>query len=401
VFLSLVIIASLLLLGVPLLIFVLSVFLFKRAYPRDRMFLAVCMALSVMGLAVSVLDDVFVRGLSPDGSFAAMRLAIDEGYSVELEEKTAALVSQRPNDHVARIALATILLKKNDALGALSHATTAQQLVGEDPVVLLTAGNACYAAGKFKSATMYFRRCIDEFPGYEAAYYNLARCLQVSVADGSDSALVAAAIRTYPASVTRFISENRNYYGADLPLMRQFMPADYAPIDFWRSALPQENELAKRLWTPLAASYHGIPVALLGVIAVLLVLLVVLLFQRWWHARTENRATGLQGMRIVMRSGSFLEKKGRDARYLFAAMEILFPGASDIVRVRRGQGLATVLLILSSIVWATYVAITQFVFAYPHWVVHEPFQILFAGCGLYTLVGAARAIVILVSQAKS
>jgi Tfp pilus assembly protein PilF len=383
----------------------------------------VLLALCLAGIVLSPLDayllDVFRVSLAADNGIGLLHRAVDEGYSVRTENDIVDFLNKNPQNPTAHLAAAMMSLKQKNYDEAAIRIGAAQKLQPEDPVIILTAGNIEFARGAYDKATALYTSCINLFPEYEMAYFNLGQVylMTMRMVDGAD--LIGRATRLNGRSVNAFIAKNDAHFGNSWPV--HFLPPDYKPLYFWKNIFRANAAGGQQGWATWSASFFGLPPLVFLILAPLL-LIVILPIQ-------SKKASGSRVKKIFYcklcgiplckkcKTGQFcieclqsahrinqesaadqnaenriLRRRYLTGVYLKMVLDCLFPGAGLLFRRSEKLLLPFVLICLSALTYATYYALITFCFAYPFWIVKGWFVTATILCLLYSLLGIGRAL---------
>ncbi|MBD3390475.1 MAG: hypothetical protein GF418_00510 [Chitinivibrionales bacterium] len=374
--------ASLALLGLVPFVIVSSILFWRHTDGQDRAFLAVCIAATLLVAPGTRLTAAFVDTLSPYGSLGMFDQAAGEGYTQELEERIRARIAKQPDDYLARVSLAGILRKVSDYRPMKAHVLAARRSREDDPVVLVASGNAYFSAGEYERAAHFYRLCINGFPSYGAAYYNLARCIEHL--DGPvDSAFLYKLPKLKTRRIREFEDRNKAAFGADVPALRAVIQPDYRPAYFWLHVFPLASGLGSDIKSIHRLLLRKLP-SLLATVAAVGIFALAFAFARRLLQKRQKRGDEAP-MRIVMKDGQYLRRRNRHLIYIPGIMDAVFPGAGSLFRTSRDVRAATLMLMLSSMVYATYWVLFHFTFSCPFWVVRAGFIAIGCLCAAYSI----------------
>ena len=101
-----------------------------------------------------------------------------------------------------------------------------------------------------------------------------------------------------------------------------------------------------------------------------------------------------------MRDGQYLRQRKKHLIYIPGILDCIFPGSGALLRTSRDVRHATILMALSSLVYAWYWCFFRFSFSYPFWTIRAVFIVLLA-CGLvYSIVFGLRACISMIEELK-
>ena len=381
-------------------------------------------------LACSPLDsriqDMFIQARLPQGSLALYARASQEGYSPEVQRLALGSISVDRTDVLAQVTASLCALKQGDTAAACLSAQRAASIRPDDPVVLLSAGDAALAANDPAAAAPYYQAVISKHSNEMSARFNLAQCY----AHKSDTIPDLDFMKILPASeqtsITTFINANNMYFSKNWPILRQFMAPDYQPTYFWLHLFPAYSGSWETARNPWGAAFLGL--SPLHSFAVFIALLVMLI---GWNCTpaAQKRKKGISVCRLCKRATCSTCKKNElcpscvqatqyirnvktlaniqskiKRKYLVSLrtqeylLDICVPGSGMLFSGRHRAVLSSSVILTTSAVYASFILLLTINLGYPHWVAYgilekEPY--FFAS---YNLLFIARALVALLRR---
>lgn len=391
-----------------------------------KAFLVICFFSLALSPINPRIQDLFRVSLSLDTSLGLFRKVTSEGWHTDLENRIMKNLTIEDSDYLSHTSAAILDLKKESISTSTAHILNAEKLKINDPVILTTAGNIYYAAGDFKLAKMYYKKCVETYPDYAPAKYNLGLLNFYMKNPSESSKQMAQASDLNPDLVNNFNEKNAHYFIDTLPLQRQFLQPDYSPNYFWRHVFPSywgSWEGANKIW---GFNSLGVPPLLFPFVVLLLIVLLFILAKLKLYP-DRRRFCKLCGSPLCKkcRIGQFcrncvritestheeaqkkqlkLKMKGRKERVIQVTtiiLNLLFPGAGELYRENTVAFSGIILIIITSCFYATYVAFFTFDFSYPFWVAKNSFTFIFFGLLLYNLFFAVVSIKDLLIELQS
>jgi hypothetical protein len=346
------------------------------------------------------------------------RKAVYETSYPALDISVLEAIRSNPNDYLTQLTAAIIALKKEEAYAAKTHITKAMKVNPADPMVLITAGTIFFLSGEIDSAQYYFTTCINNFPEYESAYFNLGQT-QLSIMnafDGTDNLKKASALN--PIAINYFMEKNDSCFANNWPQLRQLIQTDYKPAYFFRNVLPRYTGSwrgASALWG--TGSYGLSPLHFLLIIFIIMLLRITVKIKSpievdkifycsicGWAMCKKCRAGPICGAcndaLAVIQKNNISEKiktkivwrKNVVFKSTIHLLNFLFPGAGYLYQTKTITAIPALLTSITSFIYALYFLFFTVHFSYPFWVAQRYIQI--AGCLLliYTITFALLSI---------
>jgi tetratricopeptide (TPR) repeat protein len=387
---------------------------------KDRFVLAIAFLMLVCSPVDARIRDMFRQALMPQGSLVLCIRASEEGYSPALHQRALEKIVIDRSDALAFMTASLCALKKGDTAAACLNANSALSLRPNDPSFLLLAGNAAFASNDYKTAASLYQKILSKYPNRMDARFNLAQCY----ARKSDTTVDLDFMKTLSTQdqifINNFTNTNNMYFSNNWPVMRQIIPLSFTAFYFWKNIFPVYNgswTSTKNLW---GASFCGLPPYLsLSIFIVLTLLfivwniiLVVTKRERYTvscrlckRALCDNckkgdlcvscfRATRfIRNVKMLAATQALIiEKRQAYYRFLEYLLDILLPGSGMLFAKRHSPALIAFVIILSSIVYASYLFLTNIHTGYPLWVVYDKLEIAPYFLGLYNVIFVFRAL---------
>jgi tetratricopeptide (TPR) repeat protein len=366
------------------------------------------------------IQDMFRQALMPQGSISLYSRAFEEGYSPEIHQRVSEKIVSDRSDFLAQMAASLCAQKKGDTAAACLNANNALALRPDDPVILLNAGNAAYMANDFKTAALRYQKILSKYPVQMEARFNLAQCY----ARKSDAAIDLDFIKALTANELGYINEFTNtndiYFSKNLPAIRQVIPPVYTPSFFWENIFPAYTgswKTAENLW---GASFLGVsPYHSIFVFSVVLLLFIVWNLFRAMQRHKSPHVSCRLCKRMVCKNC----KKGELCLSCFYAtrfirnvktlasiqakiiynrqvsqnviaylLDICLPGSGMFFAKTHSLLVIFPVILLTSIVFASYFVVSTIHLSYPHWVVYEGLEKASYFLGCYNLIFVVRAV---------
>ncbi|MFP4416956.1 MAG: tetratricopeptide repeat protein [Chitinispirillaceae bacterium] len=405
---SILVYASLIAIGILPFLFLHILLSWPFVRKRGRILLSACLAVLLCGPLDARLQNFFSTMLSPGSVVGLYHQTVNSGYSPELASALVHAMEQNPQDHLPYMSAAILSLKKGDIQTALHHILLAENIRPDDPVLQITTGNIYFAQGNLKKAGAYYQKCINQFPEYEEGFFNLGQYSFASMQTMRGTELVAQAADINESRVNEFIEVNDDKFADEWPMIRKVMHADYKPGYFWSHIATAHSgnwKQASRIWS---AQFLNLSPVFLYVIFIAGAFVV-------WYKRPRRRkkifycrlcertmckkcrngslCTDCVKKLQISRDESNEARKAeiliRNKRHLVTnlihhSLNGVFPG-SGFLYVGQKKRLSITLMVISSLVYASYAAILNFNFSYPFWVIAPLFTMVLTVCLLYSL----------------
>jgi len=262
---SAILILSILSFGLLPFLFILALLTWNHVEDTGKKLVTGCIIAMILFPLDSYLRTYLLGAMTADSPIGIYGRTIDEGYSEDLDRETTAFIRKSPDHYLSFLSGALVSYKKGDLQTALMRIGKAGALRSDDPVVLITAGNIHFAAGRYRDAGEMYRKCMREFPNYEEAYYNLGQYRMASMETLEGTKLISRATRMDNRSVNTFTERNLRHFSDSWPWVRQVMQPDYNPKDFWSGVFwgSGANIRPAGIW---GASFFGFPPAASSVV---------------------------------------------------------------------------------------------------------------------------------------
>lgn len=389
---------------------------------KEKTLVLIALFMLVLAPFDARIKDMFLQARMPKGPISLYTHASQEGYSPEVYRCVLGSVKNDPENPLLRLSASLCAEKMGDITYAGACAQKAVSLKPDDPVIATNAGNMAYLAGNFDTAIVYYQKVLAGYPGEQNVRFNMAQ----SYARKSDTTADLDFIKILPRRdqnrITTFINTNNVYFGRNWPLQRQLLPPEYSPLFFWRHIFPAAASIGswkttRSFW---GASFFGIPP--LDSLAVFFVLFVLIIawnffpvakrsFQKVTSCRLCNRVIcvhckkgdlcascnlATQYIRNV-KTLAAIQTRIRNNRKLVHRLteyllDICLPGSGMLYSGRRPLIIVLPIVLLTGVVYASYLLVTSINVAYPHWVLfgtNENLPYLFI---LYNFIFIIRAL---------
>jgi tetratricopeptide (TPR) repeat protein len=275
--------------GIVFLIWMICFIVWRHLSPRDKTLATAALVLFLLYPLGIRLESMLSQCRSPSGTLTLFKKVVDEGYSPELDSFVRKRLNNSNQDHLAHVAAAISMIKKGDVNAAFPHVRTAQLLSGDDPVVLLTAGNALYYSGDLPGARNAYQKCISLYPRYEPAYFNLGQFYFNSMETAKGMDYITQAARLNADHVNSFIKKNDENFSKEWPLIRQLIQPDYKAAYFWTRIFPRYSGSWETANLRAGNAFLGIPLAAYGVLSIVLFLLLIGLDTTRWSRNAVKK----------------------------------------------------------------------------------------------------------------
>ena len=407
--------------------FLITIFImWPYAKKWKKIFLVFCLSLLVSFPLDARIRDMFRVSLSTDTSLGLFRKVISEGWHSDLEDKILQKLKIDDRDYLSYTSAAILDLKKNRIPSSINRILEAEKLKTDDPVILTTAGNIYYAADDLNSAQKYYKKCSEIFPDYAPGRFNLGQLNFYMKKMSESTEQVSCASDLNPDLVNKFIDKNAYYFPDSLPILRQFMQADYSPGYFWRKVFPLywgSWEGAKKIW---GLNFFGVSPLLTPLLILTLIILFMLFSKIKSHSvnllfcklcgrllckkcsighlcrnciqMTESTHEELQKKQL---KSKIKNRAQRQIQNITIILNLLFPGAGELYKESNINFSGIFLITITACIYATYVAFFTFDFSYPFWVVKNCFTFLFLCLLIYNLYFVIVSIKDLIMELRS
>jgi tetratricopeptide (TPR) repeat protein len=402
--------------------------LWRHIRARDKTLMGMVLALIVLYPLHVRIADMLETCSSPKSPVMLMRKALDEGYYPALDSSIGALVEREPGDVLAQTAAAIINLKKGDVAAANPHVRCAQQLSPKDPAVIVTAGNALYAAGDLAGARAAYQECVTLYPSYEPAYFNLGQYYFNSMETAKGMEYITKAAKINPALINAFIKTNDESFSKDWPLVRQLIQPDYTPEYFWKTIFPR---FGGGTWATanarFGADFLGVSLPAYGCASLFLFVVLMLLDALVWSKDTVRRiyicklcqtpicrkckrggicqdcfnsTQHIRNENIRQRIMAKIQFRSRQYHVIVATLlDAVFPG-SGMLYATAPLYRSLPVCIATSVVYGSYLTLAFPSLEFPAWLLHGTLTPVLCACLIYNAVFLGRALFRLVNELK-
>jgi hypothetical protein len=387
---------------------------------KEKIIFAIAFLMLVCGPIDTRLRDMFRQALMPQGSLTLCIRASEEGYSPSLHQRALEKIVIDRSDALAFMTASLCALKKGDTAAACLNANSALSLRPNDPVFMLLAGNAAFAANDYKTAASHYQKILSKYPSRMDARFNLAQCY----ARKSDTTIDLDFMKILSAQdqnfINNFINTNDMYFSNNWPVMRQIIPLSPSASYFWENIFPVYNgswTTTKNLW---GASFFG----LTPYFSLVVFIVLTLLFIGWnIFLAVTKRARFAAACRLCKRAicdrckkgdlcvscfratkfirnvkmlaaiqASIIEKRRAYYRLIEYLLDIFLPGSGMLFAKRHSSALIALVIIITSLVYSSYLFLTNIHSGYPLWVVYDKLETVPYLLGSYNLIFVFRAL---------
>lgn len=408
------------------------IFLFvvwRRLPPKEKALAIIALVLLLLAPLGIKLGDMFDETLRSDGSVQLYKQAIDEGYYEGLDSIVSSRKPVGGSDYLVHVAAAIYSCKKGQPLSAFPHIKVARMLAKDDPVVIVTAGNALYYASDLSGARNAYQQCIRLYPWYEPAYFNLGQYYFAAMETAKGMEYTTLAARLEPENVNAFIKKNNEYFSKDWPPLRQLMWPDFSPGYFWKTVFPTHCGTWDTAQERFGAMFFGLRLQWYIVVSLLLAALLLVMDFLIWSKDVVKKVSScklcqtpvcrkckrgsicrdcfsatqqIRNEQIRQRIMGKIQTKAVRTHTLTAlVLDILFPGTGMVFRsapVYRSLPLVT----LTAAIYATCASVAGACFEYPGWPLDKLSVIVYAGgamyIGLFTIRALAKIVALLAKR---
>lgn len=387
---------------------------------KEKLIFAIAFMMLVCAPVDARIRDMFRQALMPQGSLTLCIRASEEGYSPALHQRALEKIVIDRSDALAFMTASLCALKKGDTAAASLNANSGLSLRPNDPAFILLAGNAAFAAKDYKTAASHYQKILSKYPSRMDARFNLAQCY----ARKSDTTVDLDFMKILSAQdqnfINNFTNTNDMYFSNNWPVMRQIIPLSPTASYFWEKIFPVYNgswTTTKNLW---GASFFGLsPNFSLAVFIVL-----TLLFIGWnTFLAVTKRARYAMACRLCKRAicdsckkgdlcmscfratkfirnvkmlaaiqASIIEKRRAYYRLAEYLLDIFLPGSGMLFAKRHSPAFIAFVIILTSLVYASYLFLTNIHSGYPLWVVYDKLETVPYFLGSYNVIFVVRAL---------
>jgi tetratricopeptide (TPR) repeat protein len=386
-----------------------AIFLWPYLEEKKKQLIGFVICLLILSPVDARIQEIFRVTFSKNQPLSLLQRSISENYNADLENQVMEYIEQNDFDYLGRISAAILNLKNGNPDTALIHIKHYEELIGNDPVALLTAGNIYYANGDLEKSKKYYKKCLNAFPQNEYALFNLGQInlSLMNTSEGTEQISKAAEINH--EMINTFLEKNAMYFPDSVPPLRHFIQPEYKPGYFWRHLFLKNCgswKSTNKLW---GASFFGIPPLLFLIISPIIILLLLIKFN------TINRKIlfcklcqstmcvkcriGLLCINCAQKIGTIHnEKLNKNKRlkihvrtlvtekYVHIILNILSPGAGNLYNDKASRFTSIILIMLTSFIYASYTSLLIFNFSYPFWIVKNFFILLFCFLLLYNII---------------
>ncbi len=425
--LALIIYFSLFFLGILPFLWISFFLLWRHLRVRDKILMGLVLLLVVLYPLHIRFTDMLESCSSPKSSVMLMRKAIDEGYYPAIDSCITALLAKNDHDYLAHTASAIINLKKGDFHAANTHVRRAQQQFPEDPVVIVTTGNVLYFAGDLAGARAAYQECINLYPSFESAYFNLGQYYFNSMETAKGMEYITKAAKINPTFINSFIKANDENFSKDWPLVRQLIQPDYTPLYFWKNIFPRYGGSWNTAGTRFGADFFGMSLPLYGLVSIGLLIMLMLFDALVWSKDTVrkiyicklcqtpicrrckrggicqdcfNSTQHIRNESIRQRIMEKIQFRSRQFHAVVATfLDMIFPGCGMLYC--NAPFYRTLLaLVATSVVYGSYLTMLFPMLEYPAWLMHGITLPALCCCLMYNAVFIGRALIRFVKELK-
>lgn len=426
--LAVVLYSSFFFLGILPFLWISCFLLWRHLRPRDKTITGIVLILIVLYPLHVRIADMLDTCSSPNGPVMLLRKALDEGYYPALDSSIGALVGKQPGNVLAQTAAAIIELKKGDLAAANPHVRRAQQLSPQDPAVIVTAGNALYAAGDLAGARAAYQECVTLYPSYEPAYFNLGQYYFNSMETAKGMEYITKAAKINPALINAFIKTNDENFSKDWPLIRQLIQPDYAPAYFWKTIFPRYGGSS---WATASARFGadflGVSLPVYGFVSLFLFIILMLLDAFVWSKDTVRKiyicklcqtpicrkckrggicqdcfdsTQHIRNENIRQRIMAKIQFRSRRYHVIVATLlDAVFPGSGMLYATAPLYQTLPV-CIATSVVYGSYLTMAVPSLEFPAWLLHGTLKPVLCACLIYNAMFLGRALIRLVKELR-
>jgi tetratricopeptide (TPR) repeat protein len=418
------VIFSFLAFGIVPFLWLLAFLVWRWLDKREKLAVLCALILLVCSPFDARLQDMFIQARQPQGSISLYARASQEGYSAEVQRLALGKVTVDRSDMLAHMAASLSALKQGDTTASIQSIQKAAALRPSDPVVLLTAGNAAFAANDLSLAAQFYQQVINARSNEMNARFNLAQCSSRK----SDTATDLDFMKILPVgeqnAINTFVNANNMYFSKNWPTLRQFMTPDYQPAYFWLHIFPSYNGSWETARNPWGGAFLGLSPR--GSLAVFAALLVILFAWNLTPAARKRKnlisacrlckrvvcnkcrknelcsscVQATQYIRNVKTLANIQANIKRNAflslRVLEYVLDICIPGSGMLAGGRHPFWLSLFIIMVTGVVYASFFLLSAMHLGYPHWVAYGVmdkapyffalYNLLFAGRALWALV---------------
>jgi tetratricopeptide (TPR) repeat protein len=419
-FLAVLIFASFVFLGPLAFVWCFFFIVWRHCSRQDKRLASIALVLFLLfPLGVKV-EDMFENALSPSGSVMLYKKTLDEGYYHQLDSCIRGRTISNNRDYLVHTAAALYSLKKGESLSAFPHLKIAQRLFRENPAVLIASGNALFYSGDLTGARNTYQECIKLYPDYEPAYFNLGQYYFNSMETAKGMEYITQATKLNPGYVNAFIKKNDECFSKEWPQLRQLLAPDFTPSYFWNNIFPDYCGTWATADQRFGGMFLGLPLLWYCALALALFVILMLSDSFVWSKAVVKKVTACklcqaiicrkckrgsicrtcfnatqqirneQIRQRIMRKIQFKTLRFRFLQTIF--LDMVFPGAGMVFR---GAPIyqSLLLIVSTSVVYATYASLFHAMFDFPAWTVQGLIMKGYAILVLYNIIFVIRGLI--------
>ena len=424
-FLCIIILISLVIFGtLPFLLLVIAL-IWPNTIKQKRKILLLVIILLIVSPFNARVYEMFRSTLSINETLGCFRRVLDEGYHLELENTIYKKIENNNNDYLLYTTAAIHNLKKNDIKSAIYYISKAEKINSNDPAVLMTAGNSYYVNNNKDAAINYYKKCIEKYPSNEIALFNSGQINLANMNTSVGSKQISKASDLNPDLINSFIEKNSLYFSNEWPPIRKYLQPDFPPLYFWRFVFPKYSGTwgnATVIWGP---SFFGITPLYFFIISSIIFLLFLSVriknpFSNSYFCKLceipvcrkcrlgtlcHNCIQSIneiqdEKLRKRIKSRIIIKSQFKN-KVIKIILTIFFPGSATIYKCNSVTLAGIMSILLTSLIYATYIALFSFNFSYPFWIFHDIFLFSFFCLLAYNGINIIRAIKIFLTEVKS
>lgn len=393
---------------IPFLLFTI-VYLWPYLEKTKKLLIGFITILLILSPIDARIQEIFRATFSKNQPPGLLQRSISENYSADLENQILEYIEHNDSDYLCRISAAILNLKNSHPAAALVHIKHYEELIGNDPVALVTTGNIYYSNNDLEKSKTYYKKCLKAFPQNEYAFFNLGQInlSLMNTSEGTEQISKAADIN--PELINTFLEKNASCFPDSVPVLRQFIQPDYKPGYFWRHLFLKNCGSWKSTSKMWGATSFGIPPLLFLLIFPIIIALLLAKFNTVNKSILSCKLCGstmclkchmgllciscAQNIGTIHNEKLTVNKKLKiqdrtliKEKYIHTILNIFFPGAGNLFKDSTVSFINIVLLLLTSIIYASYTSLFVFNFSYPFWIVKNFFTLLFCCLFIYNIL---------------
>lgn len=324
--------------------------------------------------------------LKPDNPPLLFSQATNEGFTHHAYNVSLYRQNSEHPDMLSSLTAYTYEIKnKADMHYRRTPATDIAATHPEDPVVQTLAGIDNFLCGSPYKAQAFFERAIAQAPRDVPAIFNLSRCYLAENDATAAMDVLAKAAKIEPVTVNAFIQSNDNHFSDQWPPLRQIMFPNYTPGQFWTQQLLPYGKYTDTTKTIWGLAFFGIPPGASGILFILLALTLVAvqkldksdrrirrLFACKYCGRIicrkctsgilcvacSNATQFIRNPQTLADTQNAILTRFRQFRTLRSSiLNLIVPGSGTLLTDQPNYPIATVLLLLSSLVYSFWILV--------------------------------------------